>query len=78
MEEAGGRVGDGDFPLAPIPTDGEMAASVSVWECRSDVTGYTASSSNPAGSFSTEAHFRFHQHAEEKIRRDCVRNASGI
>lgn len=46
----GGR-GDGDFPLAPIPTDREMEASVSVWECSSDVTGYTASSSNPAGTF---------------------------
>lgn len=56
----GGR-GDGDFPLVPIPTDREMEASVSVWECSSDVTGYTASSSNPAGMFATETRFRYHQ-----------------
>lgn len=56
----GGR-GCGDFPLAPIPTDREMEASVSVWECSSDVTGYTASSNNPAGTFATETQFWFHQ-----------------
>lgn len=44
-----GGAGDGDFALTPIPTDREMEASVSAWECSSDVTGYTASSSNPAG-----------------------------
>lgn len=58
MEEVGGGgVGDGDFPLASIPTDGEMAARVSVWECSTDVTGYTASSRNPAGTSSPEAWF---------------------
>lgn len=57
----GGRWGDGDFPLAPIPTDREMEASVSVRECSSDVTGYTASSSNPAGTFATETQFRYHR-----------------
>lgn len=58
MEEEG----DGDFPLAPNLTDGEMEASESVWECSGDVTGYTASSSNPAETFSTEAQFRHHQY----------------
>lgn len=43
------RTGDEDFPLVPIPTDREVEASASVWECSSDVTGYTASSSNPDG-----------------------------
>lgn len=49
----------GGFPLAPFPTDREMEASVSVWECSDDVTGDTASSNNPAGMFATRAHFRF-------------------
>lgn len=52
--------GGGNFPLVPIPTDGEMEASVSVWECNHDVTRYTASSSNPAGTFATETQFRYH------------------
>lgn len=40
----------GDFPSVPVLTDGEMEASVSVWERSSDGTGYTASSSNPGSS----------------------------
>lgn len=54
-----GSAGDGDFALTPIPTDREMEASVPVWECSSDVTGYTASSSNPAGTFTTGTHFGY-------------------
>lgn len=56
-----GMGGGGSFPLAPVPTEGGMEASVSVWECSIDVTGYTASSSNPAATFATEAEFRYHQ-----------------
>lgn len=53
--------GGGASPLAPFPTDREMEASVSVWECSSDVTGDTASSNNPAGMFATKAQFRYDQ-----------------
>lgn len=69
-----------DFPLVPIPTDREMEASVSVWECSSDVTGYTASSSNPAGVFATETQFRYHQDGAAcyGINWDGASNASGI
>lgn len=72
--------GVGDFPLAPIPTDREMEASVSVWECSSDVTGYTASSSNPAGMIATEAQFRYHQGgvASFKVNKEEASSASGI
>lgn len=72
--------GDGDFPLAPIPTDREMEASVSVWECSSDVTGYTASSSNPAGTFATEAQFRYHKDgvASYGVNKEDASSASGI
>lgn len=72
--------GDGDFPLAPIPTDREMEASVSVWECSSDVTGYTASSSNPAGTFATETRFRYHQDGAAcyGINKEDASGASGI
>lgn len=55
------RRGGGASPLAPFPTDREMEASVSVWECSSDVTGDTASSNNPAGMFATKAQFRYDQ-----------------
>lgn len=44
----GGGLG---FPLCPSPQT-EKWKQVSVWERSSDVTGYTASSSNPAGTFS--------------------------
>lgn len=72
--------GDGDFPLAPIPTDREMEASVSVWECSSDVTGYTASSSNPAGTYATETQFRYHQDGAAcyGINKEDASSASGI
>lgn len=75
----GGR-GDGDFPLAPIPTDREMEACVSVWECSSDVTGYTASSSNPAGTFATETWFQYHQDGAAcyGINMEDASSASGI
>lgn len=63
----GGGGGWGLPPLAPIPTDREMEASVSVWECSSDVTGYTASSSNPAGSFATDTRFRCHPDGVELV-----------
>lgn len=80
MEEEGRGGGDGDFPLAPIPTDREMEASVSVWECSSDVTGYTASSSNPAGTFATETRFRYHQDGAAcyGINKEDASGASGI
>lgn len=44
----------GTSPWAPFLTDIEMEASVSVWECSSDVTGDTASSNNPDGMFATK------------------------
>ena len=76
----GGGEGDGDFPLAPIPTDREMEASVSVWECSSDVTGYTASSSNPARTFATEAQLGYQQDgvASYGINKEDASSASGI
>lgn len=52
------RRGDGDFHWHPSPQTREMEASVSVRECSSAVTGYTASSSNPARTFSTETQFK--------------------
>lgn len=52
LEHGGGGSGMGTSPWCPSPQT-EMEASVSVWECSSDVTGYTASSSNPAGTFTT-------------------------
>lgn len=72
--------GVGDFPLAPIPTDREMEASVSVWECSSDVTGYTASSGNPAGMFATEVEFRYHQDGVDSygVNKKDASSASGI
>lgn len=72
--------GDGDFSLVPIPTNREMEACVSVWECSSDVTGYTASSSNPAGTFSTETQFRYHQDGAAcyGINMEDASGASGI
>lgn len=75
-----GGAGDEDFALTPIPTDREMEASVSVWECSSDVTGYTASSSNPAGTFTTGTHFGYQWDgaAFYEISRGDVSSASGI
>lgn len=52
----GGRWGD--FSLAPFPTDRQMEASMSVWECNSEVTRDTASSNNPAGMFAIKTQFR--------------------
>lgn len=49
----GGREGGLGFPLCPSPQT-EKWKQVSVWERSSDVTGYTASSSNPAGTFSPQ------------------------
>lgn len=71
LGHGGGR--GGDFPLVPIPTDREMEASVSVWECSSDVTGYTASSSNPAGMFATET-----QIEQLRLNGDDASSASSI
>lgn len=60
LASALGHGGGGEnVPLVPVPTDREMEARGSVWECSSDVTVYTASSSNPAGTFATETRFRY-------------------